>query len=122
MIRGNWGDKVLKDLKRAAQTKSYSLKHYMGNGTVLILITYEALGMREDLRVLEDDLVLSEAQERRQDVHVTLRTAPAMAESTPPEEEPEDEVESQRRSFIRMGNIRVEVGSTERSKGKQKIF
>ena len=53
--------------------------------------------MRGDFLVLEDDLlVLSEAQERRQDVHVTLMTAPTTAESTPPQEEPEDEVESQR--------------------------
>lgn len=61
-IRGNWGDKILKDLKRAALTKSYSNKHYMGNGTVLTLVAYEALGMRDQLKELEDDEVVENAR------------------------------------------------------------
>ena len=35
IIKGNWGNKILKDLKKAASTKSYLRTNYIGNGVIL---------------------------------------------------------------------------------------
>ena len=67
VIKGNWGSKILKDIKKAAMTKSYMRTNYIGNGVVLTRIAYEALGMRESLApVASDTLLFAKIQERRQ--------------------------------------------------------
>ena len=43
--QGDWGKRILKDVLRASQTKSYQKTGYVGNGAILTHITYEALGM-----------------------------------------------------------------------------
>ena len=70
---GDWGQKILKDAIRAAQTKSYKETSYIGNGVVLTRIIYEALGMKYDFKEMPRDQVFLETlEEKREETHQEL--------------------------------------------------
>ena len=54
-LKGDWGNKILKDVIRVAQTTSYQKMTYLGNGMVLAQMIYKALGMKEDLKEMSLD-------------------------------------------------------------------
>ncbi|MCO5596512.1 hypothetical protein L7F22_050575 [Adiantum nelumboides] len=100
MMLGDWGNRLLKDLKKAVASKSYQNLHYIGNGTVLTRIAYEALGMRDKLQPMPSDAELfKKISERRQSTRdtraekTTSTTATTQVLDVDTEEEQEEEVQ-----------------------------
>ncbi len=77
-FKGDWGTKILEELKRTVANESYQKTGYMGNVVVLTCIAYEALGMREDLKeIREDQHVFQEIAVRRDEAQTRATRAKA---------------------------------------------
>ena len=56
VMLGNWGENILRDLRRSINTQAHEKIGYVGCATVLTKIVYHALGMvDDDIQVLELD-------------------------------------------------------------------
>ena len=54
-FKGDWGSKILKELRKAASSKLCIKNRYIGCGPVLTRIAYEAVGMTEDIKPMIAD-------------------------------------------------------------------
>ncbi len=116
-FRGDWGLKILKDIKRTAANESYQKTGYMGNGAILTRIAYEALGMRDELKdMASDEPIFQEIAARREETHkrVTRARGKTVEEriAASSHEETEAPPPSPPQPTIRVGSMEVPVGST----------
>ena len=55
-FKGDWGMKILKEIKKAASSQSCAKNGYYGCGAVLTRIAYEAMGMTDLLQPMQEDM------------------------------------------------------------------
>ena len=55
-VKVHWGMKILKDINKAVQLKSYQRIGYIGNGAILTRIVYEELGIHNKIQLMPKDV------------------------------------------------------------------
>ena len=115
-MKADWGLKILKDIKKVVQLKSYQRTGYIGNGFILTCIVYEALGMRSKIQSMpQDEEVLQAIKSKRKVTQKQVRkktlqvTSSMTREEDNEEQEPKVQVPVQK--TITVGQKQIPMGS-----------